>query len=266
MQKIGTNISRYLESLRTPIIFSAASAILGAFLWEAVSQAVQSSLNHQIVGFYLMVVIALFCLILVTSSLMRIEKLIRKSNNTQFITSKPARLNKMTEYIKEAKESIYILSDLSGTGETKMEEHKKYIAALNEAIDGKKVKVKRIVVPTYASGKDAVADPDWIYRAPIREVYLNHFKKLHTSDDLALCHTDSARNVSMMIIDNKYLFWKPELTYGDKELDKLLDGGLFLEDYNQEVIADFIETFQKMHRKATLTYPDQFDSIKPKIE
>jgi hypothetical protein len=135
MQGIGTNIRRYLQKLRTPgFTAGAASGILAALLWEAVSQAGQSSLDHQIVGFYLMAVIALVCLILVTSSLMRIEKLVENRNYTRFITSKSARLNLMTECIKNAKRSIYILSDLSGTKETQLEEHVKYIDALNQVL------------------------------------------------------------------------------------------------------------------------------------
>ena len=66
MQEIGTNIRKYLQKLRTPeFITGAASGILAALLLEAVSEVVQKSLNHQIVGFYLMAVVALVCLILV---------------------------------------------------------------------------------------------------------------------------------------------------------------------------------------------------------
>jgi len=68
---------------------------------------------------------------------MQIEKLVRKSNKAQFITSKPGRLNKMIECIKEAERSIYILSDLSGTEETRLEEHEKYLNALNQVLDNK---------------------------------------------------------------------------------------------------------------------------------
>jgi hypothetical protein len=65
------------------------------------------------------------------------------------------------------------------------------------------------------------------------------------------------------LIDKKYLFWKPELTSGNKDLDKLLDGGLFLEDFTQEVTADFAEAFLKMHKKATWTDPERAPWTKP---
>jgi hypothetical protein len=207
---------------------------------------------------------------LIENSLMRIEKLVENRNYTRFITSKPARLNLMTECIKNAKRSIYILSDLSGTEETQMEEHAKYIDALNQALDDKKgntdFEVKRIVVPPYASGMNTETDPDWIYKIPITEAYREHFRRLYEFDETALKHANGPRNVSVILIDNKYLFWKPELTYGDKALDTLLDGGLYLEDYTREGIADFAKSFLSMHGRAWWTDPHQFDSTKPKIE
>jgi hypothetical protein len=45
--------------------------------------------------------------------------------------------------------------------------------------------------------------------------------------------------------------------YGDKDLDKLMDGGLYLEDFTQEVTTDFAEAFLKMHKKATWTDPEK---------
>ena len=64
----------------------------------------------------------------------------------------------MTECIKNAKNSIYIISDLSRTEESEMDEHKNYIAALNRVMDGNKgnpnFKVKRIVVPPSDIGID----------------------------------------------------------------------------------------------------------------
>jgi len=258
MQRIGTNIRRYFQKLRTPeIITGAASGILAALLWEAVGEAAQNSLNHQIVGYFSMAVIALVCLILVNSSLMRIKKLVENRNYTRFITSKPERLNLMTECIKNAKRSIYILSDLSGTEETQMEEHAKYIDALNQVMDDKKgnpnFDVKRIIVPPYASGMNTETDPDWIYKIHVTEAYREHFRRLREFDQVSPKHNNGPRNVSVILIDNKYLFWKPELSYGDAALDTLLDGGLYLEDYTREGIADFAERFRIMFERAQFT-------------
>ena len=76
MQRIGTNIHRNLQKLRTPeFITGAASGVLVVLLMEAISGAVQKTLNYQILGYYLMVVVALVCLILVGYFLMRVEKL-----------------------------------------------------------------------------------------------------------------------------------------------------------------------------------------------
>lgn len=271
MQKVGTTIRRYVQKLRTPeVITGAASGILAALLWEAASQAAQSPLNHQIIGFYLMSVVALVCLIFVSYTLMRIQKLVENRNYTRFITSKPERLNLMIECIKNARRSIYILSDLSGTEETQMKEHAKYIDALNQVMDDNRgnpnFEVKRIIVPPYTSGKETQADPDWIYTAPITYAYREHFRRLCAFDETALRHTNGPRNVSVILIDNKYLFWKPELTYGEKALDTLLDGGLYLEDYTREGIADFAKSFLIIHGRARWTDLKQFDSTKPKIE
>ncbi len=274
MQRIGTNIRRYLAKLRTPeVITGAASGILVALLWEAVSQAIQNSLNHQEVGFYLMAMIALICLILVGYTLIRIQKLVANRNYTRFITSKSARLKLMTECIKNAKKSIYILSDLSVAEETKMDEHENYLAALHEVVDNNKgnpnFEVKRIVVPPYASNINAETDPDWIYKilaTQAYQAYQEHFRRLDDFKETAVRHANGPRNVSVILIDNKHLFWKPELTYGDRALDTLLDGGLYLEDYTQEGIADFAKSFLSMHNRAPWTNPNRFDSIKPKIE
>jgi hypothetical protein len=269
MQWIKTNIRRYLDQLRTPgFTAGAATTILAALLWELVSQAVQSSLNHQNVGFYLMAVIALVCLILVTNFLKRIEKLVESRNYTQFITSKPVRLNKMTECIKNAKRSIYILSDLSGTDETQMEEHAKYIEALNQVIENNKgnrnFDVKRIVVPPYASGMNAKTDTDWIYKIPVTKAYLKHFSQLRDCKPPSPKYNNGPCNVSMILIDNKYLFWKPEITHSDAYLDTLLDGGLYLEDYTHEGIADFAERFRDMFDWAQPINLAQFGPYPPK--
>jgi hypothetical protein len=274
MQAMKMNIRKYLQSIRTPgFIAGAAIAMLLAVLSKVFGGVFQNTLNHPIFGYYLMAVVSLVCLVLVAYCLIQVEKLVRKSNSALFIKSKPGRLNKMTEYIKNAERSIYILSDLSGTEETQLEEHEKYLDALNTVLNNKHVEVKRIVVPNSAGGKDMEADPDWIYTAPITKAYQKHFRRLQECDDTALSHTIVSRNVSMMIIDNKYLFWKPELTYGDKDLDKLMDGGLYLEDFTQAVTADFAEAFRKMHKKAIWTNPekaswnngDQFYRKKPRV-
>jgi hypothetical protein len=268
MKKIGTNIREYLQKFG--FIAGAATTILAAFLWEGVSQAVQNSLNHQIVGFYLMVVIALTSLILVSFSLMRIEKLVEKRNYTRFVTSKSTRLNLMMDCIKNAKHSIYILSDLSGTEETQLPEHVKYIEALNQVMKdnygNSKFDIKRIVVPPSASSKGTKADSDWIYTASITQAYREHFTQMFNFREAALKHANGPRNVSVILIDKKYLFWKPELTYGDKALDTLLDGGLYLEDYTQDGMVDFAESFLRMHRRAVYTDPNRFKSTKPKNE
>jgi hypothetical protein len=269
MQWIKTTFHRYPDHIRTPgFIAGAATAILAALLWELVSQAIQSSLINQNVGFYVMAVIALVCLILVAYFLMRIEKLVQNRNYTRFITSKSTRLNLMTDCIKNAKHSIYILSDLSGTEETQLPEHVMYIDALNQVMKDNygnpDFDIKRIVVPPSTSGNCIEVDPDWIYTAPITQAYRRHFTQMFNFREAVLKHANGPRNVSVILIDNKYLFWKPELTYGDKALDTLLDGGLYLEDYTQDGMVDFAESFLKMHSRAVYTNPDKFYWTKPK--
>jgi hypothetical protein len=264
-------IRRRLRELQIPkFVIVAASTILGAVFGVIVDRVLQKSLNNQSAGYYLMIVVALVCLILVIYFLMEIEELVQNRNYTRFITSRPERLNLMIECIKNAKRSIYILSDLSGTEETRMKEHARYIDALNQVMDDNKgnpnFEVKRIVVPPYTRGKETEADPDWIYTASITIAYREHFRRLCEFDETSLKHTNGPRNISVILIDNKYLFWKPELTYGDKALDTLLDGGLYLEDYTREGIADFARSFLTMHGRARWTDLTKFNSTKPKIE
>lgn len=265
MQAIRTTI---YKKIRTPVfITGTVTGILAALLLGAFSEAIQKSVNHQIVSFLLMAVVALVCLILTGYFLMRIEKLVENRNYTRFITSKAARLNLMTECIRNAKRSIYIISDLARTKETQMEEHKKYIDALNQVMDDNKgnpdFDVKRIIVPPYASGMNTETDPDWIYKIPVTEAYRGHFRRLREFDQVSPKHSSGPRNVSVILIDNKYLFWKPELTYGDAALDTLLDGGLYLEDYTREGIADFAERFRIMFERAQFTDLAQFGPKKP---
>lgn len=263
MRVIKTNIRKYQKKFRPPgFITGAAIGILVALLSKVAGDIVQKSLNNQIVGYYLMTAVALVCLILIGYFMIRIEKLVENRNFTRFITSKPERLNMMAEYIKNAKRSIYILSDLSGADETRLEEHEKYLKALNQVMDDKKVEVKRIVVPAYASSKDAEVDPDWIYKIPVTKAYLEHFTCLRKFDKVSPKYNNGPCNVSMMLIDNKYLFWKPEVTHGDAAMDTLLDGGLYLEDYTREGIADFAERFQTMFDWAQPINLARFDSKK----
>jgi hypothetical protein len=216
-----------------------------------------------------MVVVALVCLILVIYFLIDIEEMVQNRNYTRFITSKADRLNLMTYYINNATKSIYIISDLSGTDETGMKEHKNYIEALNEVIANNKgnqeFKVKRIVVPPYASGMNAKADPDWIYNISDKdkEKYRKHFSQLRVCKPPSPKYSNGPCNVSMILIDNKYLFWKPEITHSNEDLDTLLDGGLYLEDYTREGIADFAKRFQDMFEWATPIDLERFDSKKP---
>jgi hypothetical protein len=272
MKKI--NIRTRLQKLRTPeFISGAASGILATVMSKAVGEVIQKSLNNQVMGYYFMVVVALVCLILISYFLMRIEKLVENRNYAQFITSKPERLNKMTSCIKNARRSIYILSDLSGIAENQSKEHKKYIKAINQVIaDNKGNKgfdVKRIVVPPSTSGINTETDPDWIYELlakPSYQAYQEHFKQLDDFTETAVKSADGPRNVSVILIDNKHLFWKPELMYGDKALDTLMDGGLYLEDYTLEGIADFAKSFLSMHNRATWVNPNKFYSTKTKTE
>lgn len=111
MQGIETNMRRYLQKLQTPeFIIGTASGVSAALSWETASEGAQSSLNYQIVGYYLIAVIALICLILIGNFLMRIEKPVENRNHVRFITSKATRLNLMAKCIKNAKSSIYVIS------------------------------------------------------------------------------------------------------------------------------------------------------------
>jgi hypothetical protein len=209
-----------------------------------------------------MVAVVLVCLIIIGYFLIRIEKLVENRNYTRFITSKAERLNLMTCYIKNAKKSIYIISDLSGTQETQLKEHVEYLTVLNQAIDGGNVDIKRIIVPAYARSKDVEVDPDWIYRISVTKAYLEHFNRLRKLDKVSPKYINGPCNVSMISIDNKYLFWKPEVTYGDATMDRLLDGGLYFEDYTREGITDFAERFRTMFDLAQPIDLARLDSTK----
>jgi hypothetical protein len=282
MQWLKTKFGEFLD--KNKIFVGVVYTIVVALMTDFGSQAIQRSLNLSNMGFYLMTLISLLCFIFIVGYLERFEKLVEKSlkpigelienaltriekevrnrNFTRFITSKDERLKMMTHYINNATKSIYIISDLSGTEETQLKEHKEYLKALDQVIDNKNVRVKRIVVPTYTSSKDTEADPAWIYELSITTTYLAHFIHLRDSDKASPKYTNSLCNVSMILIDNKYLFWKPEITHSDTAMDALLDGGLFLEDYTHEGISDFAKRFDEMYDCAT---PIKLDKLITKM-
>lgn len=265
MQNIGTKIRKSLQKLAPPeVITGAASGILAALVWEGIGEIAQSSLNHQIVGFYLMALIALVCLIIVGYFMIRIEKLVEKRNYTRFITSKIGRLNLMTDCIKNAKRSIYILSDLSDTKETRLQEHKGYLEALEQVMIAQKgnssFNVIRIVAP-----KSTQDNRDWVFTSSSTEKYIDHFIDMWEFKLYSLRHTNIPCNVSLILIDNKHLFWKPELSYDDETLQRKLDGGLYLEDYTQEGVREFAELFEEMYAKTDWSDPGKFESPKVKM-
>lgn len=250
-------------------IKSAAYGLVVAIIFGLFSRVIQNTLKFEVVSFYVMGLIALTCLILVVHLLIRIQQLVENRNHTRFITSKTERLTLMTEYIKRARKSIYILSDLSNPEETQLQEHERYLEALNQVIKANMANSKfdfmRIVVPSKSLGKNIDSDPNWIHNVPIDEAYRKHFELLKAFDEICLKYKDGPRNVSIMLIDNKYLFWKPEIAFEEKALDRILDGGIYLEDYSAEGMTEFSECFRIMHGKALSLQiePENFDPTKP---
>jgi len=175
----------------------------------------------------------------------------------------------MTECIKRARKSIYILSDLSNTEETQLPEHEMYLEALNQVVKANmgnsEFDFMRIVVPSKSMGKNTSSDPNWIHNVPIDDAYIKHFELLKAFDEVCLKYKDGPRNVSIILLDNKYLFWKPEIAFDEKALDRILDGGIYLEDYSKEGMTEFNECFRIMHGKALPLHikPENFDSAKP---
>jgi hypothetical protein len=256
------------QEFKSPkFIKGVASGVLAALILDSIIRIVQNTLKYEVASFYMMGLIALICLILVVHFLIRIQELVENRNYTRFIPSKRERLNLMTECIKKAKTSIYILSDLSNIDETRLQEHEKYIEALNQVIKDNKgspgFEVKRIVVPSNTISNDADSDPNWIYKTPVIGAYLEHFKLLRDFDKVSPKHKNGPRNVSVILIDKRHLFWKPELAFEEEALDSLLDGGIYLEDYSREGMAEFSKRFKIMFEKAQFTELENFDSTKP---
>ncbi len=259
-----------LRELHIPkFVIVTASTILGAIFGVMVDRALQGSLNNQIIGYYLMIVVVLICLIIVTYFLIEIEELVQNRNYTKFIKSKSERLSLMIERIRNAEESIYIISDLSSADETKMAEHKNYLKELNRMIrenpSNEKIKIQRIIVPPYSNTVKTETDAEWIYKIPVADTYLEHFQNLRKKDKVAPKHYHVPRNVSLILIDKKYLFLKPEITYGDENLDTLMDGGIYLEQYTKKgIVSDFVEGFEIMFGGAHKTDITKFSPKTPK--
>jgi hypothetical protein len=285
MKWVKTKFLEFLDNHK--ILVGVAYTIFVAVITDFGGKAIQRSLNLPNIGLYLMALISLLCFIftvgylerfeklvenplmrienLVGNSLTRIENLVKNRNYTRFITSKADRLTLMIECIKNAKHSIYILSDLADSIETQSKEHVNYLQALDQAIDrnqpidrsqavdSNKFKIKRIVGPA-----KKMKDRNWIYAVPstIAPGYQEHFKHLQEYDKHSLSHATAPLNVSLILIDNKYLFWKPDVTY-ENELRRRLDGGLYLEDYTPEGIADFIIAFDGLFKETAWTDPEK---------
>lgn len=249
-------------------VWGAVSGLIAALILESFTGLIKNTLKYQEASFYLVLISTLSCLVLTGYFLDSIQQVVENRNYTRFITSKRERLALMTECIKRARKSIYVLSDLSDTEETQLPEHEKYLDALNKAIKENKgnpeFEVKRIIVPSSAFGMDGNSDPNWIYKIPVTGPYLEHFELLRDFDRASPKHKNGPRHVSIMLIDNRFLFWKPELTFDDETLDSLLDGGIYLEDYSREGMSEFKECFRIMYDGAQLVDLKSFALAKKK--
>ena len=269
--KRSRKVRATVRELRSPqFIWGAVSGLIAALTLEAILGLVRNTLNHQVAGFYLVLIVALSCVTLVGYFLNSIQQLVENRNFTRFITSKSDRLNLMTQCIKRAKKSIYILSDLDDSGEeTELDEHKKYLDALNQVINenmGNRIGFKfvRIVVPPRTLGKGADHDSNWIRDIRVTDPYRKHFELLHRFDPVALKYRTGPQDVKLMLIDDRYLFLKIDLTSNDeKALNSLLDGGIYLEDYSREGMSEFSECFRIMHGKGEYIEPEDFHPSKP---
>jgi len=161
-----------------------------------------------------------------------------------FMQDQQERHKTMIECIKNAKKCIYIFSELAPSEVTQKPSHKSYLETLNECIEINKNKkdfnIIRIIVPP-------LQENNWINEL-INEspTYIEHFKCLNRYRESSLLEFENGpRGVSILLIDERFLFLKIKPEYEHEFFNHILTGGLFFDDFSSNLVNNFKDCFER---------------------
>ena len=170
--------------------------------------------------------------------------------NCYFIQSADERIKRIIECISKAEKRIYILSSLSRTKTTQTTQHKNYLFALNDILENKSnVDFLRIIVPPQSLSNALKNKQELINRIKEFEPYDDHFNIINEFREKSLIALpDGPRGISILFIDDRFLFLIIAKDYKEKLLSDLLEGGFFFENLTMKLAKRFYECFQGLKK------------------
>lgn len=168
--------------------------------------------------------------------------------NCYFIQSSNERIKRIIECISKAEKRIYILSSLSRTKMTQTIQHKNYLFALNEILENKSnVDFLRIIVSPQSLSNTLKNKQKLINRLKEFEPYEEHFNIINKFREKSLIASpDGPRGISILFIDDRFLFLIITKDYKEKILSDLLTGGFFFDNLSKNLVQRFQECFKEM--------------------
>lgn len=244
------------------ILLSLFSTIFGIIINEIIDN--WSTKNLELIDFTQQVLVSGLIIIVITIIIFHIVigkkidskiELIRKEYilplqnkfYCAFMQNQTERHKRMIECIKKAEKQIYILSDLAGAEEEKKKKHKEYLQTLNSVIKKKRgLKFLRIVVPHLDRQKSTHADDEIKRIVKENMAYEEHFRIINQCRDRSLLALRSGGplGLSILLVDDQYLFLVIEKKYEEKLLANILEGGFFFEDLSKKLTQRFQECFE----------------------
>jgi hypothetical protein len=161
-----------------------------------------------------------------------------------FLTSQKERLKTLKNYIGIANKSIFIFSDLADKHETNLKEHFDYLSALDEKIvRNRKIEISRIVVPQFDMSK--LTDSEIENKVKNLSAYKVHFSNLlEYRDEALILDKNGPEGISIMMLDERYLFLQIKKTFKNEILANTLEGGFFFEEIGKELSDRFMRFFK----------------------
>jgi len=243
-------------------IFGILGIIIGAFAQAFIEKYLAPILPMQIIPF-----ISIFLVIIIAAILIGfLSFLLKKINHsidqvrqefisifkgkyyTTFIENQTERHKKLIDCIHKAEEEILIFSDLASMDEIRMKEHKQYLDELNYILKNRKsVKVTRFVVPNPGDEK-LESDADIINWVKRNRAYAEHFEILNKYRERALLalRNSGPTGLSIILVDERYLFLVIEKEYEEKLLGQLMAGGFFFEDFGKSLTRRYKECLENL--------------------
>jgi len=179
----------------------------------------------------------------------------RDSSYYSFIQNQRERHKLMARRIEEAEKQIYILSDLASEQEKRKPEHKIYLQTLDDVLANKpELKFLRIIVPALDPQKSTYSDEEIIKWIKSNRAYEDHFRTINQFRKwclIALKH-GGPLGFSIMLIDDRYLFFVIEEKFEDKLIAELLEGGFYFENLGESLVNKIQQFFEDIMKKETL--------------